>query len=74
MTGIYSKTRINAGFIISLRAGKTSISRQLLEKESELTLSVSATTRKRRPGETDSKDYHFTDVESFQIQINQNAF
>ena len=55
-------------------AGKTSISRQLLEKESELTLSVSATTRKRRPGETDGKDYHFTDVESFQIQINQNAF
>ena len=55
-------------------AGKTSISRQLLEKEAELTLSVSATTRKRRPGETDGKDYHFTDVETFQIQINQNAF
>ena len=55
-------------------AGKTSISRQLLEKETELTLSVSATTRKRRPGEIDGKDYHFTDVETFQIQINQNAF
>ena len=55
-------------------AGKTSISRQLLESEPELTLSVSATTRKRRPGETDGKDYHFTDSETFQIQINQNAF
>ena len=55
-------------------AGKTSISRQLLENEPELTLSVSATTRKRRPGETDGKDYHFTDAETFQIQINQNAF
>ena len=55
-------------------AGKTSISRQLLESEPELTLSVSATTRKRRPGETDGKDYHFTDTETFQIQINQNAF
>ena len=55
-------------------AGKTSISRQLLESEPELTLSVSATTRKRRPVETDGKDYHFTDAETFQIQINQNAF
>ena len=34
-------------------AGKTSISRRLLAGESELELSVSATTRKRRPGEVE---------------------
>ncbi|MGC6536677.1 MAG: guanylate kinase [Candidatus Puniceispirillaceae bacterium] len=55
-------------------AGKTSISRQLLASESELTLSVSATTRKRRPGEIDGKDYHFTDLTSFQIEINQGVY
>lgn len=55
-------------------AGKSSISRQLLEREDALTLSVSATTRPRRPGEIDGKDYHFTDVTSFNIGINQGEF
>lgn len=55
-------------------AGKSSISRQLLEAEDDLTLSVSATTRARRPGETDGVDYHFTDEMSFQIGINKGEF
>lgn len=55
-------------------AGKSSISRQLLEAEDELTLSVSATTRARRPGETDGVDYHFTDETSFQIGMNKGEF
>ena len=55
-------------------AGKSSISRALLEREAALTLSVSATTRPRRPGETDGKDYHFTDITSFNIGINQGEF
>ena len=55
-------------------AGKSSISRQLLEAEDDLTLSVSATTRARRPGETDGVDYHFTDETSFQIGINKGEF
>lgn len=55
-------------------AGKSSISRQLLAHEDDLTLSVSATTRSRRPGEIDGKDYHFTDETSFQIGINKGEF
>ena len=55
-------------------AGKSSISRQLLEAEDDLTLSVSATTRARRPGETDGVHYYFTDETSFQIGINKGEF
>ena len=40
-------------------AGKTTIARTLLEREPDLTMSVSVTTRPRRPGEEDGRDYHF---------------
>ncbi len=40
-------------------AGKTTISRLLLEREGNLILSVSATTRSPRPGEVDGRDYIF---------------
>lgn len=46
-------------------AGKTSISRGLLALEPELVLSVSVTTRPRRPGEVDGVDYHFIGRERF---------
>ena len=39
--------------------GKTSVSRALLEMEPELALSISATTRPRRPGELDGVHYFF---------------
>ncbi|WP_339854878.1 guanylate kinase [uncultured Nisaea sp.] len=55
-------------------AGKTSISRRLLEVEDELTMSVSATTRPRRPGEVDGVDYHFIDQTEFQLMINRGEF
>ena len=55
-------------------AGKTSISRRLLETEDELTMSVSATTRPRRPGEVDGVDYHFIDQTDFQLMINRGEF
>ena len=51
-------------------AGKTSISRRLLAKENDLELSVSATTRKRRPGEVEGKDYHFVTANDFHLMIN----
>ena len=38
-------------------AGKTSISRELLERDRDISLSISATTRPRRPGEVDGEDY-----------------
>ncbi|MGH6885005.1 MAG: guanylate kinase [Geminicoccales bacterium] len=42
-------------------AGKTTIARRLLAIEPELSMSISVTTRPKRPGETDGVDYHFID-------------
>ena len=50
-------------------AGKTSISRALLARDGNLSLSVSATTRPQRQGETDGKDYHFVATEDFEALI-----
>jgi guanylate kinase len=50
-------------------AGKTSIARGLLGLEPELTLSVSVTTRPRRPGETDGVDYHFIDRAAYDRMV-----
>ena len=50
-------------------AGKTSISRALLERDGNLSLSVSATTRPQRPGETDGKDYHFVAPDDFEALV-----
>ena len=52
-------------------AGKTSIARRLLEREPELTLSVSVTTRPKRPGETDGVDYHFIDRAAYDAMARQ---
>jgi guanylate kinase len=46
-------------------AGKTTLSRLLLQHEPAITLSVSVTTRPRRPAERDGVDYHFVDHETF---------
>lgn len=50
-------------------AGKTSIARRLLDLEPELTLSVSVTTRPRRPSEVDQVDYHFIDQATYDAMI-----
>ncbi|MFM7778112.1 MAG: guanylate kinase [Alphaproteobacteria bacterium] len=50
-------------------AGKTSVSRALLESEAALTLSVSVTTRAARPGEQDGVHYHFRDMAEYQAMI-----
>ena len=55
-------------------AGKTSIARRLLEGDSAIEMSVSTTTRKRRPGEVEGRDYHFVDRSSFHIMINNREF
>src|SRR3546814_15289010 len=46
-------------------AGKTTISRKMLAADPDIALSISATTRPMRPGETDGVDYHFVDVDRF---------
>ncbi len=52
-------------------AGKTSISRELLERDNRISLSISATTRPRRPGEVDGEDYIFVDKTSFDLMVNR---
>ena len=55
-------------------AGKTSIARRLLDEDDNIEMSVSATTRKRRPGEVEGRDYYFVDKDSFHIMINNREF
>lgn len=50
-------------------AGKTSVSRALLDTEAELELSVSVTTRAPRPGEVDGVHYHFRDMAEYHAMI-----
>jgi len=52
-------------------AGKTTISRRLLEMDRNLHLSVSVTTRQRRPGEQDGVHYHFISAEDFGLMVNK---
>ena len=54
-------------------AGKTTIARRLLTEDAELELSVSVTTRQRRPGEVEGTDYHFVTTSDFQIMVNDRA-
>jgi guanylate kinase len=55
-------------------AGKSTISRMLLASDPEVTLSVSATTRPKRPGERDDVDYHFVDDAEFDRMIAAGDF
>ena len=50
-------------------AGKTTLSRLLLERYSSIELSISVTTRKPRPVEVDGKDYHFIDSAHFDAMV-----
>jgi guanylate kinase len=54
-------------------AGKTSISRRVLELEPELRLSISVTTRPQRPGEVDGVHYHFIDPPRFDAMVAAGA-
>src|SRR4051794_14887782 len=55
-------------------AGKSTICRMLLDADSEVTMSVSATTRPKRPGERDDVDYHFVGHPEFDRMIVANEF
>ncbi len=52
-------------------AGKTTLARRLQAGDAAITPSVSATTRKMRPGEVDGGDYHFVDAARFQSMRDQ---
>ncbi|HEV3286161.1 MAG TPA: guanylate kinase [Steroidobacteraceae bacterium] len=47
-------------------AGKTSLVREVLQDDPQLQLSISHTTRKRRPTEAEGREYHFVTVAQFQ--------
>lgn len=55
-------------------AGKTSITRYLLEKYPQLAFSISAATRSKRAYETDGVDYYFLTTEDFKQKIQQGEF
>lgn len=55
-------------------AGKTSITRHLLQHYPELAFSISATTRQARATEVDRKDYYFITPQDFTDRIRTNAF
>jgi guanylate kinase len=54
--------------------GKTSLINSLLDKDRQIKLSVSHTTRPARPGEVDGVHYHFVDDETFLDLMERDAF
>ena len=70
--------RTRRGLLIVLSspsgAGKSTISRMLLDADREVTMSISATTRPPRPGERDDADYHFVDDAEFDRLIAAGEF
>ena len=63
-------------FVISGASGvgKSTVLKHLMEQNSNLLFSVSATTRPPRPGEEDGVHYYFISHEQFQEMIRQDAF
>ena len=54
--------------------GKSTLARELVERMPELELAVSATTRPRRPGEEDGRDYWFVSDEEFDRRLAEDDF
>ena len=71
-------TRQRRGLLIVLSspsgAGKTTISRMLLESDGDIMMSISATTRPMRPGEVEGIDYHFVDDPAFDRMVEDGEF
>ena len=55
-------------------AGKTTLTRKLLAAHSDMSMSVSATTRKPRPGEVEGHDYYFVSKDKFSEMIETEDF
>jgi len=53
-------------------AGKTTLSRKLLDEDNNVMLSVSVTTRKMRPGEKNGRDYDFIDRKRFDAMVDND--
>jgi guanylate kinase len=55
-------------------AGKSTLSRRLLASDHKIAMSVSVTTRARRPNEAEGKDYYFVTRERFEAMVKEDAF
>ncbi len=70
--------RRRRGFMLVLSspsgAGKTTLSRRVLEQNSDFVMSVSATTRAPRQGEVHGKDYYFVSPEEFEGMVQRGDF
>ncbi len=77
-TPLPSTSITRRGLMIALSspsgAGKTSMARELLAQDDQLTLSISYTTRPQRNGEIDHKDYHFVTQDAFDTLLQESAF
>lgn len=66
------------GFMLVLSSssggGKTTVTRQVLELEQNIKLSISATTRPPRPSEKEGKDYYFVNEANFVEMVKEGAF
>lgn len=75
MLGAETPTR---GFLLILSgpsgAGKGTVLRRILQAHPEVEMSISATTRKPRPGERNGRDYYFMAEEDFRRYISQDVF
>jgi guanylate kinase len=73
-----NKERARRGLMLILSgpsgAGKTVLSRLLLDAYKDMELSVSATTRAPRPGEVDGQHYHFIDEKRFRAMAENDEF
>lgn len=74
MTQPISLNRRGLMFVLSSPsgAGKTTLSRKLLTQQQNISMSVSVTTRKMRPGEVHGKDYYFVDYDIFSGMVERN--
>ena len=55
-------------------AGKSTLSRRLLQSDPQIAMSVSVTTRAKRPNEVEGKDYYFVTPERFEQMVKEDAF
>ncbi|GAA5443846.1 guanylate kinase [Microbulbifer sp. NBRC 101763] len=55
-------------------AGKTSLVKALVDNDTQVTVSISHTTRAMRPGEVNGVDYHFIERKEFLAMLEENAF
>ena len=69
-------TRLGSVIVVAAPsgAGKSSLVRELLQRDPGLRLSVSHTTRPPRPGEQDGREYHFVSRESFDAMRTAGEF